>query len=82
MKEEYYDLISSIGINDILKYIEILSYSKKYQIINQLLQKYTINAINHALNKFYLYYIKDKIFIESYRVKNLLIYYCKEYNDV
>lgn len=56
-KDEYYQLIKEKGINDIFSYIEELPYSKKIQIIKELLNKYKSDTLNMALNDYYINYI-------------------------
>lgn len=57
MKELYKSLIEKLDIYDYFSYLEDYPYSKKYQIIKKLLNKYTTEQINYILYNFKQTYI-------------------------
>jgi len=80
MKERYYNLINKYNIHDIAILIAELSYSRLYNILLDLLYKfnYDISLINKSLELYKTNYI-DLNRVEIYKIRNILIYYCKEY---
>lgn len=75
-KQEYYNLLVKYGIDDILKNIEYLSYSKKYNIIATLIEKYNAQKINKALYYFDQNYIqKERINLRA--ITNILKGICR-----
>lgn len=79
-KVKYCNLIKKNSINNILLFITEISYSKKYNIINKLLNQYDFNTINKALNVYKLDYI-DLNRIELIRIYQILKYYCERYKN-
>lgn len=57
MRTQYNNLIREKGISDILHYISELSYSRKINILNKLVDKYSIEVINVTLEEYYIQYI-------------------------
>lgn len=80
MRSDYYELIKTHQISDILSEITILPYSSKQRILETLLKKYPVQYINMALNRYLKEYIKiDRV--DIFRLKNLLIYFCEEFKN-
>lgn len=78
MREDYYKLIREKSIQDTLSWVEQMSYSKKLEIINDLLTKYPVEAVNSALYNYEVKYIRIHRVI-PYLIKNILIGLCKDY---
>lgn len=57
MREAYNNLIRKKGISDILFYLTDLSYSKKFEILTYLLDKYSVENVNLSLEEYYNRYI-------------------------
>lgn len=77
MRDGYYAFISSKGIQDTLSWVEDISYSKKYELLRDLLEKYSVEQVNRALGNYDLKYIKSHRTVPSYMLKNILIDFCK-----
>lgn len=77
MRSRYYDLINSHKLEEKLSYIPDIPYSKKYEIIEELLKRYDTSTINRALYNYDQRYIKTHRVI-SYLTKNVLIGLCNE----
>lgn len=67
MRDQYIQFILDNKISDILSGIIELSFSQKMFILQELLERYSVNAINIAL------YIYKKDYIDLKRVKLMLI---------
>jgi hypothetical protein len=67
MRNNYIQFILDNKIADILSEIPELSYSQKWAILNELIEKYSIEQINIAL------YVYKKQYIDLNRVKIFLI---------
>lgn len=67
MRSKYVQFILDNKISDILSEIPELSYSQKWAILDELLEKYSEHVINIAL------YLYKKDYIDLNRVKILLI---------
>ena len=78
MKSEYIEIIRSKNLQDSLSWIDEISYSKKCEILNDLLETYSVEDINYALYNYESKYIKKHRVI-SHMIKNLLIYFCREH---
>lgn len=72
------DIIRSKNLQDSLSWIDEISYSKKCEILNDLLKTYSIEDINYALYTYESKYIKKHRVI-SHMIKNLLIHFCREH---
>lgn len=78
MRDQYYSLIKSKGIQDTLMWVEDLPYSKKYEILDELLKTYSIEAINSALYNYEVKYIRLNR-INSFFTRNVLIGLCRKF---
>ncbi len=59
IKDKYYNLIYKNKIPDVFCNIPELSYTQKYNILNNLLQKYTSLCVSHALCEYEISYINN-----------------------
>lgn len=57
-RKKYYKLLEEKGIDDVLKNLPNLPYSRKLTILESLLDTYTPSKVNKALHKYDLHYIK------------------------
>ena len=67
MKDDYFLLLKENRITNILGFLDDLSYTKKYKIIEKLLEKYSIDIINNCL-----YYYKHS-YIDMKKVNYIYI---------
>lgn len=81
MREEYYRMIKKYNLEDKLSWVDDLTYSKRCEILKQLLEKYKVEIINYALRQYEQRYIRLHRII-PYMTKNILINLCKEYEKV
>jgi len=80
MKDQYYDLLKHNVIGNGLNNIPELSYSYKIKILKYLLDKFSSNAINYALDKYVEFFVlENRVFIPS--LQNTLIRFCNIYNS-
>ncbi len=79
MKTGYYRLIQDRGINDVLYLIPEIPYSKKINILKELIKNFPVDVINRSLDTYKTEYI-DLNRVLIYKLKNVLIYYCRRYN--
>ncbi len=77
MRSDYYKFIQQHSISDILSEIDILSYSKKQDILEYLVSFFTSETINMALNQYKINYIDAKR-IDVKRLHNILLYFCNQ----
>jgi hypothetical protein len=77
MRTEYYNLIKEKSISDILSEIDFLSYSYKKETLEFLLQKYTSDIINQALNKYKINYI-DINRVDVRKLRGYLVWLCEQ----
>lgn len=77
MRKEYYKLLNKNELLDILHNIDELAYSKKYKIIEALVEKFDPSIINLALIKYQDSYMSINKYNLSF-IKNTLIYLCKK----
>ena len=76
MRDKYYTLITSNGLPDVFTSLYEMSYSTKYNILTELLERYSIDVLTKALFE----YQRDYIFLNRVKIsliKNHLIYLCK-----
>lgn len=78
MREEYYKIIKENNIEDKLSWVDDLTYSKRCEILKQLLERYKVEIINYALRQYEQRYIRLHRII-PYMTKNVLINLCNEY---
>lgn len=76
MKDQYYELIRSKEIQDTLSWVDELSYTKKFEILSEVLKKYSVEQLNLALRHYEIKYIRIHRVI-PYLIKNILLNYCK-----
>jgi len=75
MREDYYKLILRYSLSDTLSLIEELSFSKKYELIKDLLKVFPPDVINRSLYIYHEQYIKINRINLKY-LKNLLKNLC------
>jgi len=64
-KELYYNLLHKHKLPDVFRVIPEISYSQKYSILFNLLQKYSSLCVEHALCEYEIHYIQtNKINLE------------------
>ena len=80
MREQYNSLIKEKGISNILFYLTDLSYSKKLNILNKLIDKYSIEVLNISLEEFYTQYILLNR-VDNNRILNTLKGICNRLNN-
>lgn len=80
MRDKYISFIQQHHINDILHYIEDMSYSKKYKMLDNLCKKYSVHIINRALQIYKENYI-DIQRVNLYIIENQINYICKQIQD-
>ena len=78
MRKDYYNLIKEYGLSDILSEIQNISYTKKQIILSSLLETYSPQTLNMALNDYKIKYI-DLNRVDVFRLKNTLKYFCKKF---
>lgn len=75
-RQKYYALIRNNKVSNVLDEIDIISYSRKIEILNELMGNNCVDTINSALDRYKTNYLDlNRGKIE--RLKNDLIYYCK-----
>ena len=77
MRDEYYQLIESNKLPEVLSFISDISYSKKCDILKELLSRYDSSTVDVALYNYKKRYI-DLHRVISYLLKNVLIGLCNE----
>lgn len=77
MRSEYYQFLKKYNIADILSEIEDISYTFKLNILKELIQSFSPEKINMALNNYKIDYINIER-IDLFKLKNVLIFYCKK----
>lgn len=80
MKEAYYQTLQKNKLADILFEVKIIPYSSKNRILKELLNDYSPEQINMALNEYKINYI-DLNRVEIFKLKNILKYYCKNFEE-
>jgi hypothetical protein len=76
MRNNYYNLIQKYHLPDIFLSIEDLSYTKKCELLNILINKYDITIVRAGLYTYQKQYIEsDQIDIR--KVRGHLIYCCR-----
>ena len=76
MREQYYSFIKENEIQDTLSWVEDMSYTKKLQIIQELLKVYSKSVVNISLAQYEDRYIKAHRVV-SYMTRNILVNLCK-----
>ena len=76
MRDAYYDFIRQHAIQDALSWIEDIPYSKKLNILEEILTVYNVELLNRSLHLYEENYIK-KHRVVSYMIRNTLVSLCK-----
>jgi len=76
MRDAYYEFIRKNAIQDSLSWIEDIPYSKKLNILEEILTIYNKETLNRALNLYEKNYI-EKHRVVSYMIRNTLVSLCK-----
>jgi len=76
MRDAYYEFIRKNAIQDSLSWIEDIPYSKKLNILEEILTIYNKEILNRALNLYEKNYI-EKHRVVSYMIRNTLVSLCK-----
>ncbi|MCP4650337.1 MAG: hypothetical protein GY853_09710 [PVC group bacterium] len=78
MKNRYYNIISEEKLPEVFVEITELSYTKKIEIILELLTKYDSTVVSNSLQEYKREYIDLKR-VNIGRIKNQLMYLCKKF---
>lgn len=76
MREDYYDFIKRNEIQDTLSWVEDMSFSKKLNVLEEIMTVYSRDVLNRALNKYEEMYVKTHRVI-PYMTRNALVSLCK-----
>ena len=76
MRDAYYEFIRKNAIQDSLSWVEDVPYSKKLNILEEILTIYNKEILNRALNLYEKNYI-EKHRVVSYMIRNTLVSLCK-----
>lgn len=77
MRKEYYKLLNNNQVLDILYTIDDMPYSKKYKILEAVLEKYSSEIVNSALINYRDNYMNKGKYNLNF-LKNTLLYLCRK----